>query len=56
MFRLWKKKSDDATALIGEWRLVRSEGGVDVAEGVTILFTDDGKPNTQSTNLKRSRL
>lgn len=44
MLKFWKKKSHHASALIGEWKLVRSEGSAHVGvEGVTIVFTDDGK-------------
>jgi hypothetical protein len=28
---------------VGTWRLIRSNGGVDVGEGVTMTFTTDGK-------------
>ena len=28
---------------LGEWQLVKQEGDMDVGEGVTMTFTDDGK-------------
>jgi transcriptional/translational regulatory protein YebC/TACO1 len=28
---------------VGKWQLVKSEGDMDVGEGVTMTFTDDGK-------------
>jgi hypothetical protein len=29
--------------LLGKWQLVKSEGDMDVGEGVTMTFTDDGQ-------------
>jgi len=44
MFKVCKKKPEKPEALIGKWKLVRSEGSVDVGAGsVTIHFTDNGK-------------
>ena len=41
-------KSNSANArderLLGKWQLVKSEGDMDVGEGVTMTFIDDGQP------------
>jgi hypothetical protein len=44
IFRLFRKKPENTVSLVGKWKLVRSEGAVDAgAEGVSIVFTNDGK-------------